>query len=176
MRKDPSGKTFLYDPDEPDWASSYNQAQLDMIHRIGIDEFASYDSWVQDAMLYSALMGEPYVPELYTTQVEDPLTVYKDNLISAVIGEELGSKDYMMVGPVINTASTTNSFISDIQSDMAIYKNPRDLLTAVGISAASALLDTGLGFILKVSPPIGALISTAIYYTKQGAKLIWIGY
>ena len=51
MCKDPSGKTFLYDPDEPDWASSYSSTQLSKIYEMGIDNFAALPSDEQDALL-----------------------------------------------------------------------------------------------------------------------------
>lgn len=169
--------TFLYDPEDPDWASSYTSEQLAMIHQIGVDVFASYDSQVQDAMLYCALTGEPYVSEFHTTQVEDPLTVYKDNLVNSMASEELSTKGYEVVGPAINTASTINSFGSDIQSDAVIYRrSPKDLLIAATITTISDGVDTILGFVISVAPPVSALISTIIYYLKQGAKRWIIGY
>ena len=54
---DKFGTTFLYDPNELDWASSYSAEQLDMINHIGVDEFSQYDSSIQDAMLAYALQG-----------------------------------------------------------------------------------------------------------------------
>lgn len=54
---DPSGKRKYYDPDEPDWSSSFSLSQLEMISEIGIEEFDSYPDEMQDLHLFMAMTG-----------------------------------------------------------------------------------------------------------------------
>ena len=54
-------------------------------------------------------------------------------------------------------------------------RRPRRSETVV-INSVAGVVDLIVGAALKTIPPVEALFSTGIYYAKQTAKYIWIGY
>lgn len=126
----------------------------------------------EERYLHWVETGEPM--ELYGTTCESLGSVYTTNL--------LFSMSYMGDTPLstkiaLGGGNFANNFYHDVQSDVQIYnRNPGDKYKAIAVSAGIDTIDFFLVFPQKIIPPIGAGLSTGLYYLKQGIKYCWIGY
>ena len=97
------------------------------------------------------------------------------NLVYSIVFE--GKNTPTSFNAVYVAASTTNNLVTDFHSDCIIYnRNSTDKYGAMFISLVCDSIDFGLGFVKGIAPPVGAGISTGIYYVKHCLKWWIFGY
>ena len=190
---DPSG-ALMYDSTEPDSMSSYSSKEIEFIKNtapsgLTMNEVIPYfEAYVQsvadahgmdyqemeDAILWSIISGEPWAN--YSTEFEDFTTVYTNNLIGSTLGYEGATGEAF--SKAYSRYTNTTGIISEWENDMIIYnRHPQDKFTAMFITSCAVGVDLLCGKLFGgMIPPVSAALSTGIYYMKQSAKRIFIGY